>query len=313
MGSVPTLLAVLLLLHLSEHVVWVRPGAWFFRRRGRGWEVASPRAALISSVRGHLHWVYPAPGLGRAFVVTEPGPVGAIPVHGARPVGPPTGDPADLMEVRLRQETADRASRPLRWTTFVLLGMVWLLAPALLGFLGASPMLWIVVPLLLIAMAVHAAMLFRLHRRLFPELADERLRLVLSACLSPIAALRSMDLAQKWALDGTDPLVIAAALPGFRGWEALAADRWRRLKYADPTTPPSAELVPMAGPTTTGTSTGFIEALARQLGLDPAAWDAPPEAADPANTHYCPQCRSQFTGQATRCHDCQWPSLSRLR
>ena len=37
MSSVQMLLVVLLLLYLSEFVVWVRPDVWFFRRRGQGW------------------------------------------------------------------------------------------------------------------------------------------------------------------------------------------------------------------------------------------------------------------------------------
>jgi len=38
MSPVPMLLGCLLLLYLSEFLVWVRSDAWLFRRRGRGWE-----------------------------------------------------------------------------------------------------------------------------------------------------------------------------------------------------------------------------------------------------------------------------------
>jgi len=313
MGPVQTLLAVLLLLYLSEHVVWVQAGAWFFRRRGRGWEVASHRSALFRSVRGHLHWVYPIPGLGRGYIVTEsasPAPVLLADSQGSPPV---SNGVSDLSKIRLQWETAERAFHPLRWSTIALLGVVVGVTPISLGLLGTVRMLWIVVPLLLFLMTVHAQMVFRFHRRTFPDLGDERLRLVLSACLSPIAAIRSMDLAQKWALDGCDPLAVAAALPGFHGWEEIAADRWRRLKYADPM--PSASVEAALPPSTQAQKTSLvtIESLARQRGLEPAVWDAPPAPVDAANTRYCPRCRSQFTGAATHCHDCQWATLLPLQ
>jgi hypothetical protein len=152
-------------------------------------------------------------------------------------------------------------------------------------------------------------MVFRFHRRTFLDLGDERLRLVLSACLSPIAAIRSMDLAQKWALDGCEPLAVAAALPGFHGWEEIAADRWRRLKYADPKPTASVEALLTLSNRAPETSLDVIESLIRQRGVDPAVWDASPRATDSANTRYCPRCRSQFTSMATRCHDCQWSTL----
>lgn len=312
MGPVQTLLVVLLFLSLTESVMWVRPGVWFFRRRGRGWELASPRSALVSTARGALHWVYPIPGLGRAYLVTEPGL--ATPLEPTPPGGLGVcDDQADRVpEIRQRRAECETVFRPLRWTTLGLLVLIWVVTPILLGWGGIHWVFWGVLPELVILMAVHAWMVSRLHRRVFPGLGDERIRLVLSGCLSPLSAVRSMDLAHKSALEGFHPLAVAAALPRFEGWEDLAASQWRRLKYQASVADSSPEAEVMMGGPGAERSLALIETLARQRGLDPSVWDAPPNSTDPANTQYCPRCRTQFTRQATQCHDCRWPKLKPL-
>jgi ribosomal protein L40E len=159
----------------------------------------------------------------------------------------------------------------------------------------------------LILMVTNACLLARIHGKIFAEFGDERLRLVLSASLSPLAAIRSLDLAQKMALDGFHPLAVAAALPGFQGWETLAADQWRRLRYSV-ASENSAGGIPVDAPGSVEVRAA-IEVLARQRGVDPALWDIAPRAEDPAHTQYCPRCRTQFTRQATLCRDCHWTAL----
>jgi hypothetical protein len=189
------------------------------------------------------------------------------------------------------------------------MSLIWAGAPVLLQFLGIGPMLYVVAPGLVILMVSNAWILYRVHRRLFPASDDERLRLVLSACLSPLAAIRSADLAQKEAVAGFHPLAVAAALPRFHGWEALASEEWRRLKYSDS----SYQLVESIGHATTSVEAsgimGEIESLAQHRGISTANWDKPPARDDPANSQYCPRCRSQFTRQAVTCHDCRLSKL----
>ena len=189
------------------------------------------------------------------------------------------------------------------------MSLIWAGAPVLLQFLGIGPMLYVVAPGLVILMVSNAWILYRVHRRLFPASDDERLRLVLSACLSPLAAIRSADLAQKEAVAGFHPLAVAAALPRFHGWEALASEEWRRLKYFDS----SYQSVESMGHSTTSVEAsgikGEIESLAHRRGISTANWDKPPARDDPANSQYCPRCRSQFTRQAVTCHDCRLSKL----
>ena len=305
MSSVQMLLVVLLLLYLSEFVVWVRPDVWFFRRRGRGWEVVA-RGGLFTTPRGALHWVYPIPGLSRAYCVPVPqrnsGPPSSAPEEPGA-----VGDPLEAIE-RQRQRV-EKAFQPLRWVSWGLMSLIWAGAPVLLQFLGIGPMLYVVAPGLVVLMVSNAWILYRVHRRLFPASDDERLRLVLSACLSPLAAIRSADLAQKEAVAGFHPLAVAAALPRFHGWEALASEEWRRLKYSDS----SCHRVECIAHSTTSVEAsgikGEIESLAHRQGISTANWDKPPARDDPANSQYCPRCRSQFTRQAATCHDCRLSKL----
>ncbi len=201
MGEVPMLLLALLVLHLSEFVVWVRPDVGLFRRRGRGWELAS-RGALISTVRGSLHWVYPLPGWARAYAV--PWTTGNLPA--AHPEGGAGLESVfSRSEVERRRNSVEMAFRELRWLSWSLMGLVWVVAPVTLQWIGLRSMLWIVLPPLLVLMAVNAVRVFQTHRRQYPESGDERLRLVLSASLSPLAAIRSADLVHKGGSGGLPP------------------------------------------------------------------------------------------------------------
>jgi hypothetical protein len=306
MGEVPMLLLALLVLHLSEFVVWVRPDVGLFRRRGRGWELDS-RGALISTVRGSLHWVYPLPGWARAYAV--PWTTGNLPA--AHPEGGAGLESVfSRSEVERRRNSVEMAFRELRWLSWSLMGLVWVVAPVTLQWIGLRSMLWIVLPPLLVLMAVNAVRVFQTHRRQYPESGDERLRLVLSASLSPLAAIRSADLVHKEALEGFHPLAVAAALPGFRDWEKAAAVYWRRLNHAESErNDPGLEASSESALAKRRAWMGQIERLALERGLNPAAWDQPPSATDPSHTQYCPRCRSQFTPAAVACHDCQWPRL----
>ncbi len=304
MSPVQMLLGCLLLLYLSEFLVWVRSDAWLFRRRGRGWE-ALTQGGLISSSRGSLHWVYPIPQLGRAYSVQTVVPPSVI--H-SKDIRPSIDKAFSVLDVGRRCQGVEAAFRPLRWPSWSLWGLVWVVCPLLLHLLGLQSTFWVLISGALILMVTNALLLARIHSKLFSGSGDERLRLVLSACLSPLAAIRSFDLAQKQALDGFHPLAVAAALPGFRGWEELAAAEWRRLRYLV-AFESSAESVTAVDAEGSQEIRAAIEELARQRGIDPTLWDSTPRAEDPAHTHYCPRCRTQFTRQATRCRDCRWPVL----
>ena len=299
MSTVHVFLAVLLLLHLSEFVVWVPAGCLLFRRRGRGWEVAQG-GAIVRTVRGSLHAVWPLPGLSRAHVVRDI----VVDPPGAGDAASASGNPLpwalhDPAAIALRRAEVAKAFAPLRWVAFALLALAWGVAPVSLAHLGVGPTLWIVAPIALLLMVGDAVFLARRHRREFPAWEDERWRLVLSACLSPLAATRSWDLAQKEALMGCDPVAVAAALPGFRDWESFAAGRWRRMRFpaGDPADIP-VRSVAAADPL------AALDRMARDRGIDPGAWEAPPVPDDPSHTRYCPRCRAQYTERAPSCRDC---------
>jgi hypothetical protein len=296
MSAVQVFLAVLLLLHLSEFLVWVPAGRFLFRRRGRAWEVARG-GGIVRTVRGSLHGVWPLPGLARAYVVRDltVDPPGAGDAASA-PGNPRPADPCDPAAIALRRADVARAFAPLRWVSFALLALAWGVGPVSLALLGVGPTLWTVAPVALLVMGGGAVFLARRHRREFPALEDERWRLVLSACLSPLAAMRSWDLAQKEALDGSDPTAVAASLPRFRDWDSFAAGRWRRLRY------PAGDVA--VGAAVSADPLARLDRLARDRGIDPRLWEAPPVPEDPTHTRYCPRCRVQYTERARSCRDC---------
>ena len=303
-------LGVILLLHLSEHCLWVPCGSAVFRRRGRGWESVT-RGAIIETRRGSLHWVYPLAGLARAYRVAGPSVwcSASFPADVPRETG--AFDPAAVDRRRLEVAAI---FRPLRWASLGLTVLILAGVPLGLHCFGWVPTLWFGVPAMASLMGFNAVELFRRHRRAFPEATDDRWRLVLSACLSPLAATRSWDLAQKDALVGFHPAAIAAALPGFRDWEGLASTEWRLRRF--PESPAGTDPVRAgfteAGSQTTEKIVGFLAAIARARGLDPTGWEAPPEPEDPGHTRYCPRCRAQFTDRAETCNACRGVPLMAL-
>lgn len=306
MSPVAMLLLALLALYLCEFLVWVRPDVRLFHRRGRGWVVAA-RDGLLSTPRGSLHWVYPIPGFGRVYCVpcTRRRERGAA--ASDRLESHEVGDPREAIE-RQRQRVG-RALQPLQWLAWGMMSVIGIVAPVVFHLRGSGPVLHVVAPGLVLLMVSNAWVLHRIHRRLFPASDDERMRLVLSACLSPMAAIRSADLAQKWALDEFHPLAVAAALPGFEGWEEMAAELWRRLKFAESAAFPDSDSEPSKPSSENAAVMAEIEALARLQGVDPATWAKPPARLEPSNSWYCPRCRSQFTRTAARCHDCNRSGL----
>ena len=299
MSAVQVFLAVLLLLHLSEFCVWVPAGRLLFRRRGRGWEVARG-AGIVRTVRGSLHAVWPLPGLARAHVVEDsPAEVPSVTDPASASAHPRPWCPSDPAAIARRRAEVAKAFAPLRWISVTLLVLAWVAAPVSLALRGVGPTVWILTPIALLLMGIDAVFLARRHGREFPGWEDERWRLVLSACLSPLAAMRSWDLAQKEALMGCDPVAVAAALPGFRDWESFAAGRWRRMRF------PAGQVADIGVATTRASDLlAALEGMARDRGINPGAWEAPPVPDDPSHIRYCPRCRAQYTERAPSCRDC---------
>ena len=187
MSPVPMLLGCFLLLYLSEFLVWVRSDAWLFRRRGRGWE-ALTQGGLISSSRGSLHWVYPVPQMGRAYSVRTSAPTGST---GSTALRAPTDTAFSVVEIGRRYQSVEEAFQPLRWTSWCLWGLVWIVCPVLLKFLGLPSTLWILSSGALILMVTNACLLARIHGKIFSEFGDERLlkNCAMESCVLPSDAV----------------------------------------------------------------------------------------------------------------------------
>jgi hypothetical protein len=297
-------LGVLLLLHLSEHIVWIPSGFLLFRRRGRGWEVVT-RGAILETHRGSLHWVWPLPGLARAHRVASSEAWSSTTIPGT---GTPEAAAFDPAAVDRRRLEVAQDFLPLRWCSIGLLALIWAAAPLGVWLDGWVPTLAWWTPAVVVLMAVNAVVVARRHRRAFPGATDDRWRSVLSACLSPLAAIRSWDLAQRDALMGFHPVAVAAALPGFRDWEGFASMEWRHRRFpenAAASRPTAADGRGSNGTDRSAELLARLASIARARGFDPSSWEAPPDPDDPGHTRYCPRCRGQFTSRAETCNACR--------
>lgn len=186
----------------------------------------------------------------------------------------------------------------------VLLVFVFFLAPLVIWWLGvmmAWP--WLLGGLVILS-AVNSIGFLRAHRRLHPDLEDERFAHFLMVLLFPPAAMRTGDMLSRPLLEPFHPLAAASELCRPEEFEALACRVACGLRY--PATRPAS--------TTAGAGAVWgwhdramaraVEGLLVQHDLSLDQLVAPPAQADAGSRSYCPRCHAQFTRETGTCSDC---------
>ena len=158
---------------------------------------------------------------------------------------------------------------------------------------------WVLVAALVLTHGLAVGLAWRIHRRLYPKLRDERGSLIFSACLLPAQALRFRAALLRPLMRGMAPLavVLAAGSPGTA--RAAAAATWRDLHYPirPPGLPPDVAAIAdaaalLAKPVL---ARALAEAKAAGLiGLDPQELLAAPTGLGPEVCAYCPRCGDGF-------------------
>lgn len=197
------------------------------------------------------------------------------------------------------------ATKSLRLLANALFVLVFILAPALIGFIGLK-LVWLWLSLALVALTVSTAVWFaRTHRKFWPEAADDRFTQSLIIALAPATTMRALDIASRPLLENFHPLAVAQHfLP------ATAFRRFARRVVLDlrhPVQPTCPNLQPAA----IATEAFFrriqletVEAWLAENKMTPAELCKPPPPADESCHAYCPRCEAQFTTPVGTCADC---------
>jgi hypothetical protein len=212
-----------------------------------------------------------------------------------------TLDPAAIEN---RRRELHHRLRPLRLLANSLFLLIFVLAPALLWFLGLQ-LVWL--PLLLVTLTLTgttATRFHRVHREFFPAAADDRFTQTLILAFAPASTVRASDLLSRPLLENFHPLAVAQVLQSSAAFRALARRSLLDLRH------PTGFSVPLT-PSALATETFFrqtqlevLETWLRQQQISPAELCHPPAPADATCHAYCPRCEAQFTTTAATCADC---------
>lgn len=151
--------------------------------------------------------------------------------------------------------------------------------------------------------------LYRLHRRLYPELSADRAMKVAMVVFSFPAAARARAWLGRDLLAEFDPLVVAEVLLGPEAFRHFAEHRWRQLQHPKG----DARSVELRAKTTPGRAQ-FLrhqDRALRRAGLVPEELLRHPAKESRDAIAYCPRCTAQFREAEGTCPDC--PGVQRQR
>ncbi len=210
----------------------------------------------------------------------------------------------DLRRVEQRVEQYRDASRGVRWSSNLIFLSLWVALPLLEwkpGLLLAWPL---VLALTLPLLALTALRLWRAHRRLYPELGEQRWRAVLTAGLSPLSAIRANDELLHPLLVEFDPMAVARYLCPDAAFRKLASESVRSLRFPTPGELPEEDSEHF--PVRQWFAARQLAALERFLadeGVDLGTLLAPERESERCMS-YCPRCWGQYVAASGTCASC---------
>ena len=364
-GEGETLLLVVILLYLSECLIWVKRESVAFVSVWRRWRLATP-SSWLGNARGGILFLNPLPPSGRVFlshlspVSISPSGVCALnvqtlPSEARSP--DQTGDflpfskikeagvdgsyltinkerfakcttakqaraLANVIAAMVKASASKREGLARNWITkqysasdatsllkeaqevikpiqslgLILFLFLFVLTP-LLGALVGLMTLIIPVAIVMVALAVEIAIVFRrAHAKLYPAESAERLESLVKMILCPPVAIRAADILTKNLLAEFSPIVLADVLTGAGEREFV------RSVILDLKHPLGHELYDADAVET------ITWAINEQVTVC-ERYAKPEELLAPAQREensisYCPRCRCQFVVAAVECPDC---------
>lgn len=363
-GEGETLLFVLILLYLSECLIWVKRESVAFVSSWRRWRLTTP-SSWLGNARGGILFLNPLPPSGKVFlshlspVSISPSGVCALnvqtlPSEARSPYQ--TGDFLPFGKIKeagvdglyltinaerfakcatakqartlssvidgmvkasaskregmarnwiARQYSAKDATtllkaaqeliKPVQSLGLILFMFLFVVTPVLGGIVGLMTLI-VPVAIVMVALAVEIAILFRrAHKKLYPAESSERLESLIKMILCPPVAIRAADILTKNLLAEFSPIVLAEVLTN-SGERQFVRSVVLDLKY-----PLGHELSDKnAVETITWAANEQLSVSERYL--KPEELLAPSQ--EERSISYCPRCRCQFVVAVEECPDC---------
>jgi hypothetical protein len=211
----------------------------------------------------------------------------------------------DEKAVAARWATFQAETKILRLLTNALFVLVFILAPALIGFIGLK-LVWLWLSVALVTLMVSTAVLFaRVHRKFWPEADDDRFTHSLIIALAPATTMRALDIASRPLLENFHPLAVAKHFLPPAAFQRFARRVLLDMRHPVLPTCPNPQREAIA--TEAFIRRTLVEAVEAWLTgnkIAPAELCKPPAPADESCQAYCPRCEAQFTPVTGACADC---------
>ncbi len=359
-GEGETLLLVLILLYLSECLIWVRRESVAFVSAWRGWHLAKP-SSWLGNARGGILFLNPLPPSGRVFlshlspVSISPSGVCALNVQTlpsearsqdqtgeflsfgkikeagvdgsyltinnerfarcttakqakalANVIAAMVKASASKREGLARNSIAKQYSvneatsllkeaqeliKPIQSLGLILFLFLFVLTP-LLGALGGLMTLIVPVAIVMVALAVEIAIVFRrVHAKLYPAESAERLESLVKMILCPPVAIRAADILTKNLLSEFSPIVLADVLTG-SGERQFVRSVILDLKH------------PLGHELSDANAVETVMWAANEQVKVCERYMLTPTQREENSISYCPRCECQFVVEIVECPDC---------
>lgn len=153
-------------------------------------------------------------------------------------------------------------------------------------------------------LAAISGLLFSLHRRFHPWNRSQRWTHAVIAAVSPMAAIRAMDLVERDAFHRFAPLTVAAVLSPPAEFQELGRQTLAALTFRDEPRTNDLELE-RSRAWYRKRLRWTVADLLQAEGLDADVLLAPPTPSGPQCRSYCPLCRAQYSTRNGTCVDCE--------
>jgi len=164
-------------------------------------------------------------------------------------------------------------------------------------------MSWVGLLVGLLALTVSIAIFFRrTHKAFYPQAEDERFTHFLTVMLSPVTAIRALDILSRPLMETFHPLALAGAFCAPEKLRELAAPVWRDIRF--PASRGGDSVSSAAEEESRAVYRKTVENFLKRNKINPDELLRPPQRLDETCAAYCPRCLAQFVKVEGGCPDC---------
>ncbi|MBN2338204.1 MAG: hypothetical protein JXP48_06655 [Acidobacteria bacterium] len=298
MAEVAGLFLLLLVIYLSDCIVWTRSGDWIFRGSPwRPWKIRHTPQFMMGD-RGGITLAGLLPPLSPCILLAASANGRQDDHADPSRAGAPS---FDMKALENRIAAFHKESLVPRILGNFLFIIIFIALPATL-WTGTLAVHWRLLAALLACFWLSGVVTFPLaHRRLFPDEKSSRVKKTLLMSVSPLSAIRAADQLARDLLRGFHPIAVCSHLCSQDDFEYHARmasfDEVQkaegRLPPPSPSRPKSRIRVEQYPITQFLDSLGCLERIR-----------TPPIAEDGSSHSYCPRCHCQYRAGFQTCADC---------